>query len=71
MKIISSINREVLDRTIQRAKERNIILPTFAQDEESSVAWGMPGAAVRYGGAEHVLPPHRIAQVLARIVLEK
>ena len=34
MKIISSINREVLDRTIQRAKERNIILPTFAQQRD-------------------------------------
>ncbi len=44
---------------------------TFAQDEESSVAWGMPGAAVRCGGAEHVLPPHRIAQVLAGIVRRK
>jgi two-component system chemotaxis response regulator CheB len=44
---------------------------TFAQDEESSVAWGMPGAAVRDGGAEYVLPPHRIAQVLAEIVLKK
>ena len=31
MKIISKINRKVLARTIQRAKERNIVLPTFAQ----------------------------------------
>ena len=30
MKIISSINREVLDRTIQHAKDRSIILRSFA-----------------------------------------
>ena len=34
MKIISSINQEVLARTVQRAKERNIILPTFAQQKD-------------------------------------
>ncbi|HOE00814.1 MAG TPA: pyridoxal-phosphate dependent enzyme [Kiritimatiellia bacterium] len=34
MKIISSINREILARSIQRAKERNIILPTFAQQKD-------------------------------------
>ncbi|NCD22811.1 MAG: pyridoxal-phosphate dependent enzyme [Spartobacteria bacterium] len=34
MKIISSINKEVLARTVQRAKERNIILPTFAQQKD-------------------------------------
>ncbi|NLG35002.1 MAG: LamB/YcsF family protein, partial [Lentisphaerae bacterium] len=33
MKIISSINKDVLARTVQRAKERNIILPTFAQQK--------------------------------------
>ncbi len=34
MRIISSINKEVLARTVQRAKERNIILPTFAQQKD-------------------------------------
>lgn len=33
MKIISSINKEVLQRSIQRAKERGVILPTFAQQK--------------------------------------
>jgi two-component system chemotaxis response regulator CheB len=38
---------------------------TIAQDEASSVVWGMPGAAVRMGAAEQVLPLHRIpAEVL-------
>ena len=36
MKIIESINKEVLARAIQRAKERNIILPTFAQQKDPS-----------------------------------
>lgn len=40
---------------------------TFAQDEESAVAWGMPGAAVRSGGADYVLPPRCIAQTLAEM----
>jgi two-component system chemotaxis response regulator CheB len=33
---------------------------TIAQDEASSVVWGMPGAAFKIGAAEHVLPLHRI-----------
>jgi two-component system chemotaxis response regulator CheB len=39
---------------------------TVAQDEASSVVWGMPGAAVKMGAAEFVLPLHQIA----RYVLE-
>jgi len=34
MKIIKEINRKVLARTIELAKERNIILPTFAQQKD-------------------------------------
>jgi two-component system chemotaxis response regulator CheB len=38
---------------------------TIAQDEATSVVWGMPGAAVKLGAAQHVLPLHRIgAEVL-------
>jgi two-component system chemotaxis response regulator CheB len=38
---------------------------TIAQDEASSVVWGMPGTAVRLGAAMHVLPlQHIAAQVL-------
>jgi len=29
---------------------------TLAQDENSSVVWGMPGSAVRLGAADAVLP---------------
>lgn len=37
---------------------------TIAQDEESSVVWGMPGEAVRRGSVVTVLPLHAIAAAL-------
>jgi two-component system, chemotaxis family, protein-glutamate methylesterase/glutaminase len=42
--------------------------PTIAQDEASSVVWGMPGAAYKIGAAQHVLPLHRIPVELLRLV---
>jgi two-component system chemotaxis response regulator CheB len=35
--------------------------PTIAQDEATSVVWGMPGTAVKLGAAQHVLPLQKIA----------
>jgi two-component system chemotaxis response regulator CheB len=41
---------------------------TIAQDEDTSVVWGMPGSAVKLGAAMHVLPLQQIgAQVLALV----
>lgn len=37
---------------------------TIAQDENSSIVFGMPGEAVRLGAAHHILPPDEIAQLL-------
>lgn len=37
---------------------------TVAQDEATSVVWGMPGSAVKLGAADKVLPLGRIAQAL-------
>ena len=37
---------------------------TFAQDEATSVVWGMPGAAVKLGAAAKVLPLDRLAAEL-------
>jgi two-component system chemotaxis response regulator CheB len=38
--------------------------PTLVQDEASSVVWGMPGAAVKLGASERVVPLEQIAQQL-------
>jgi two-component system response regulator WspF len=41
---------------------------TIAQDESSSVVWGMPKAAVEIGAAEEVLPLSEIADAIVRLV---
>ncbi len=41
---------------------------TIAQDEKSSIVWGMPGSAVKLGAANHVLPLNKMAnEILAMI----
>jgi len=40
---------------------------TMAQDEASSVVWGMPGAAVKLGGAQDILPLNRVAEHIMRM----
>jgi len=39
----------------------DIEAPTIAQDEQSSVVWGMPGEAVKLGAVDEVLPLEHIA----------
>jgi two-component system chemotaxis response regulator CheB len=39
-----------------------------AQDEATSVVWGMPGATVRAGAATRILPLNEIAGFLTRTV---
>lgn len=41
---------------------------TFAQDKMSSVVHGMPGEAIKLDGAQYILPPDEIAQVLVQLV---
>jgi two-component system chemotaxis response regulator CheB len=41
--------------------------PTVAQDEATSVVWGMPGAAVKLGAVDEVLPLNRVAAALMRL----
>ena len=41
--------------------------PTIAQDEASSVVWGMPGAAVKMGGVGDILPLDRVAEAILRL----
>ena len=42
--------------------------PTIAQDEKTSVVWGMPGEAVKLGAAMQVLALDRIAEALLALV---
>lgn len=41
---------------------------TMAQDEDTSVVFGMPAEAIRLGAARHVLPPDRIAEMIRAMV---
>ncbi|MFA5843813.1 MAG: chemotaxis-specific protein-glutamate methyltransferase CheB [Coriobacteriia bacterium] len=41
---------------------------TIAQDEETSVVWGMPGAAVRSGAARRVVPVGLVAAEVRRAI---
>lgn len=45
--------------------------PTLAQDEASSVVWGMPGTAVRLGAAQEVVPLPDIAARLLSLVAQQ
>jgi two-component system chemotaxis response regulator CheB len=40
---------------------------TIAQDEASSVVFGMPAAAIALGVVDHILPPQRIPALLVRL----
>lgn len=40
---------------------------TIAQDEASSVVWGMPGSAVRLGAAQHVVPLRALPELLLKL----
>jgi two-component system, chemotaxis family, protein-glutamate methylesterase/glutaminase len=40
---------------------------TIVQDEESSTVFGMPGAAIKNGAAQHVLPPAQIADFIGSL----
>jgi len=43
---------------------------TIAQDEKTSVVWGMPGEAVKRGAAQKVVPLDQIPSSLAILVKE-
>jgi two-component system chemotaxis response regulator CheB len=47
-------------------KDRGAV--TFAQDQESSIVYGMPGEAVKIGAAVFVLPPDEIADRIKDIL---
>ena len=41
---------------------------TIAQDRDSSVVFGMPGEAIKMGGAVYILPPQKIGPALTGLV---
>jgi two-component system chemotaxis response regulator CheB len=45
--------------------------PTIAQDEATSVVWGMPGAAVKLGAARYVWPLHHVAMGVLDLAAER
>ena len=54
---------------LKRMRDRGAV--TVAQDRESSVVHGMPGAAIALDGATHVLPDDRIAEMLVTLVTRR
>ena len=44
---------------------------TIAQDETSSVVWGMPGEAVKIGAANHVCPLDKVAEQIMGLACGK
>ena len=44
---------------------------TIAQDENSSVVWGMPGEAVKLKATDYVLPLNKIAQKIQLLISEE
>lgn len=51
---------------MREAGARNV-----AQDENTSVVWGMPGSAVQIGAVDAVVPLHAVADLLLRWVAER
>ena len=46
---------------------RDLGAVTIAQDQESCVVFGMPGEAIRLGGAQYTLPPEAIAAAVVSL----
>jgi two-component system, chemotaxis family, response regulator WspF len=49
-------------------KLRGLNWRTIAQDESSSIVWGMPKAAVEIGAAEEILPLSRVAEAITKFL---
>jgi two-component system, chemotaxis family, protein-glutamate methylesterase/glutaminase len=62
--LLTGMGRDGADE-LKLLRDRGAI--TIAQDKESSLVHGMPGEAIRLEAATYVLPPDRIAPLLAGI----
>jgi two-component system chemotaxis response regulator CheB len=63
--LLTGMGRDGADE-LKLLRDRGAI--TFAQDKASSVVHGMPGEAIKLDAATLVLPPDKIADVLAKLV---
>jgi two-component system chemotaxis response regulator CheB len=64
--LLTGMGRDGVDE-LKRLKQAGAL--TIAQDEKSSVVFGMPGQAVEAGAVSHVLPPDAIADLLGGLTL--
>lgn len=64
--LLTGMGRDGVDE-LMRLKQAGAL--TIAQDEKSSVVFGMPGQAVEAGAVAHVLPPDAITSLLARLAV--
>ncbi len=65
--LLTGMGRDGADE-LNLMKEKGAV--TFAQDQESSVVFGMPGEAVKLGAAKYVLPPNQIVLMLQKLLLD-
>ncbi len=49
-------------------KMHELGVPTIAQDEKTSVVWGMPGSAVELGAIDSILPLNKVAGKIISLV---
>ena len=66
--ILTGMGRDGADG-LKSMREKGAV--TIAQDEASSIVFGMPAEAVRIGAATHVFSPDQIASFLAKLVVIK
>ncbi len=65
--LLTGMGRDGADE-LNLMKEKGAV--TMAQDQESSVVFGMPGEAVKLGAAKYVLPPNQIVLMLEKLLLD-
>lgn len=63
--LLTGMGRDGAGGLLQLSKAGGV---TIAQDEETSVIFGMPGEAIRLGAAQYVLSPRQIAELLRGLV---
>ena len=61
--VLTGIGSDGLSGAIEMAEKGNVVI---AQDKETSVVWGMPGAVANAGICSAILPLHKIASYIER-----